>query len=278
MTKKSENVKKWRRSCKERIVAAMGDKCCICGYNKCFAALALHHLDPSQKDFSFGKIRANPKSWEKIVAEIRKCVLVCHNCHTEVHTGLAIVPDNAPRFNENFASYKELEKTIEENLDPCPVCGKFKPIQNKNCSLECAGKSKFKINWSSINLEEELKKKSVVQLAEELNCSDISIHKRIKRLEKISNGISIRNKKDSGDTISKNCAFCSLEIKVFASNISENNFCSKKCRNQFVHNNGWPSNEDLIKMKENLPVKEIAILINKNWSSVYERLSKIISK
>jgi hypothetical protein len=181
MSKQAEAVKKWRRSCKERIITAMGGKCCVCGYRKCFAALALHHLDPSQKDFSFGKIRANPKSWEVIVAEIRKCVLVCHNCHSEIHVGMAVVPSNAPRFDEAFADYKSLESE-EKILTPCPVCGILKPAHLVNCSLECAGRSRYKVDWDHIDLAEELKIKSVVELAEELGCSDAAIHKRMKKV------------------------------------------------------------------------------------------------
>ena len=120
MSKQSEKVKRWRFSCKERIITAMGGKCCICGYNKCQASLALHHLDPTQKDIGLGAIRANPKSWETIVQELRKCVLVCNNCHGEVHFSLAEVPVDAPRFNEAYADYKLLEAE-EKELTPCPV-------------------------------------------------------------------------------------------------------------------------------------------------------------
>jgi len=33
MSKKSEHVKNWRKNCKERIIQAMGGKCCVCGYD-----------------------------------------------------------------------------------------------------------------------------------------------------------------------------------------------------------------------------------------------------
>jgi hypothetical protein len=83
MKSKKEAVKLWRQKTKERIVEAFGSSCAICGYNKYNGSLALHHLDPNKKDFGFGKIRANPKSWETIVQELRKCIMVCHNCHSE---------------------------------------------------------------------------------------------------------------------------------------------------------------------------------------------------
>jgi hypothetical protein len=181
MSKQSEAVKRWRHNCKNRIIAAMGGKCCACEYDKCQSALALHHLDPSQKDIGFGAIRANPQNWESIVRELRKCVLVCHNCHSEIHEGIKEVPADAPRFNESFADYKKLEMS-EEILTSCPVCQKLKSAHLINCSLDCARRSRYKVAWDDINLTEELKTKSIVQLAEELGCSDAAIHKRMKKL------------------------------------------------------------------------------------------------
>ena len=51
MNKKSQNVINWRKRTKERIVKSMGGKCQICSYDKCLAALELHHLDSSEKEF-----------------------------------------------------------------------------------------------------------------------------------------------------------------------------------------------------------------------------------
>jgi hypothetical protein len=182
MSKQSERVKKWRKTCKDRIITAMGGKCCICGYDRCSQSLALHHLDPAQKDFGFGQVMANPKNWDALAQELRKCVLICHNCHNEVHAGMAVVPLDAPCFNEEFSDYKSLQDTIPEVLDNCPVCGKLKPAHQKNCSLECTGISRYKVDWDGIDLPEELKTKSIVQLAEEFGCSDAAIHKRMKKL------------------------------------------------------------------------------------------------
>lgn len=68
------------------IYSIVGDKCSVCGYNKCDHALELHHVDPSKKEFSLSKSRSYSK--QKILAEIDKCVLLCANCHREVHAGI----------------------------------------------------------------------------------------------------------------------------------------------------------------------------------------------
>lgn len=182
MSKQSEKVKRWRKSSKARIVEAMGGKCVVCGYNKCHDSLSLHHLDPSKKDFGFGGIRANPKKWTDLVIELRKCILVCSNCHFELHAGVTLVPSDASSFNEDFATYNKIESSFNELLTACPVCNKLKPEFLKHCSRKCSAKSKFKVNWDTIDLVQELKNKSVVKLAEELGCSDGAIHKRMRKM------------------------------------------------------------------------------------------------
>jgi hypothetical protein len=104
----AEKVKNWRDSTKHRIVKAFDDKCGICGYDKCNNSLTLHHINPETKEFSFNRIRANPKSWKKIVNELRKCVMLCANCHNEIHAGMIKVPENIKRFDESYVDYKKI--------------------------------------------------------------------------------------------------------------------------------------------------------------------------
>ena len=68
---------------KKKAVALSGGCCILCGYNRCLRALHFHHINPFEKEFSI----ANSKNWEKVKLEIEKCVLVCANCHTEIHEG-----------------------------------------------------------------------------------------------------------------------------------------------------------------------------------------------
>ena len=85
---KSKNVIEWRKRTKAKIVESMGGKCSSCGYSTCADALEMHHLIPSEKSFSFGNMRANPKAWKTIVDELKKCVMLCANCHREVEAGI----------------------------------------------------------------------------------------------------------------------------------------------------------------------------------------------
>lgn len=73
-----------RRKIKQMAVEYKGGKCTKCGYNKYVGALEFHHLDPTQKDFSVSA-KGHCTSWEKVKIELDKCILVCSNCHKEIH-------------------------------------------------------------------------------------------------------------------------------------------------------------------------------------------------
>lgn len=178
MNYNSFKVINWRKRTKHRMIESMGGQCVCCGYNKCNDALHFHHLDPSKKDFNFSGARASPKSWDKIVDELRKCVIVCAICHAEIHAGVREIPDNSARFDEEYADYR---KGKIEVTDSCPVCGKPKLLIYKTCSVICSGKKRQKVDWDSIDLEAELKTHSVCSLAKKLGISDVAIHNRLKK-------------------------------------------------------------------------------------------------
>lgn len=79
------------RKMKQKCVDYKGGKCCKCGYNKYTGALEFHHLDPKEKDFNISKSRLSKWS-NKITSELDKCILVCSNCHKEIH-GNIISPE-----------------------------------------------------------------------------------------------------------------------------------------------------------------------------------------
>ena len=80
-------VVQFRQRRKRWAVDAFGGKCGICGYNKCVEALEFHHLDPNEKDFQLGRrgMHRHDTNWEKVKIELDKCILVCANCHRELH-------------------------------------------------------------------------------------------------------------------------------------------------------------------------------------------------
>jgi AraC-like DNA-binding protein len=72
----------WRREKKQLLVDYKGGKCENCGYSKCIEALEFHHTDPSTKEFAVGSMRY---SYSTLKKEVDKCMLLCANCHREIH-------------------------------------------------------------------------------------------------------------------------------------------------------------------------------------------------
>lgn len=79
-------VKRYRYEIKLKSIQYKGGCCEKCGYNKCNSALEFHHLDPNEKDFGIGSYTV--LAWDKIKEELDKCILVCANCHREIHEEL----------------------------------------------------------------------------------------------------------------------------------------------------------------------------------------------
>lgn len=178
MTIKSEQVKNWRKNSKSRIVESMGGCCQICSYNKCHEALELHHIDPNEKEHSLSKLRANCGSWETVIKELRKCILLCSNCHREIHNDKAILPNIFTSFNEEFADYK-----FKQYYDKCPLCNNTKLKSHKYCSTKCSQQSKKKLDWESIDLLDLYSKlKTKLAVAEYLGVSDKTVAKYLKKL------------------------------------------------------------------------------------------------
>lgn len=80
-------VSKRRKRLKEMALEYKGGKCIACGYDRCASALDFHHIDASGKEFGVS-LDGLTRSWERIKAELDKCVLLCANCHREIHAGI----------------------------------------------------------------------------------------------------------------------------------------------------------------------------------------------
>ncbi len=72
---------------KDLILSKKKCGCSICGYSKCMAALEFHHVNPSEKLFEISRAHSG-FSLKEILEELKKCILVCANCHAEIHAGI----------------------------------------------------------------------------------------------------------------------------------------------------------------------------------------------
>lgn len=80
-----------RKKIKAMVVGYKGGQCIICGYKRSVAALDLHHIDPKQKKFGIAG-QGLTRSWVSVKKEADKCILLCANCHRELHAGIVQLP------------------------------------------------------------------------------------------------------------------------------------------------------------------------------------------
>jgi hypothetical protein len=80
----SEQTTERMRNLKSKMIEYKGGCCVRCGYKKYQGALDFHHLDPNEKDFNLSHLRRYSFD-DRVKKELDKCILVCANCHREVH-------------------------------------------------------------------------------------------------------------------------------------------------------------------------------------------------
>lgn len=79
-----------RRICRKRaLLDILFNHCQFCNYNRTINSLSFHHI--SDRKFGLSSSNFN-RQLSKLLPEISKCVITCHNCHTEIHDGL--IADN----------------------------------------------------------------------------------------------------------------------------------------------------------------------------------------
>ena len=98
-------ILKWYKRIKA--IKYLGGKCINCGNNN-YKHLIFHHTDASIKENNISYIIN--KKYNKIEKEIKKCILLCNNCHRELH------------FKNNI-KYNDTRETKSLLLN----------IKNKNC-------------------------------------------------------------------------------------------------------------------------------------------------
>jgi len=72
---------------KERAIEHMGGACFGCGRVVLSSMFEFHHWDASEKSFGISR-DGMARPWDLILAELAKCVMLCANCHREVHAGV----------------------------------------------------------------------------------------------------------------------------------------------------------------------------------------------
>ena len=177
MSNNYKDVKNFRQRQKNRMVYVMGSKCNICGYDKCITALELHHLNPLEKEFTFS---ANTnRAWEHIEKELPKTILVCANCHREIHQDLIDTDTLTTSFDEqrNEEVKQEIENQKTKTVNMCKQCGKPITSQATYCE-KCYAESRRMITRPTREqLKKEIRSMSMVKVGEKYGVSDNAIRK-----------------------------------------------------------------------------------------------------
>ena len=78
-----ESTKSWLDGFKAR-----AGGCAVCDEQE-RVCLVFHHKDPSTKSFTIGS--GQNRKLDLIKEEVRKCAVICANCHAKVHAGLIVM-------------------------------------------------------------------------------------------------------------------------------------------------------------------------------------------
>ena len=78
----ANEIEKARYRKKKEFTESLKERCAKCGEDRPYV-LDFHHKDKSEKEFTIGKMKKG--SLELLENEIKKCVVLCANCHREFH-------------------------------------------------------------------------------------------------------------------------------------------------------------------------------------------------
>lgn len=166
VNKQSEYKLKLKKRKKLQAIEMMGGSCELCGYNKCPDALDFHHCN-GEKEFNVGM--AIPRwSWEKVVNELKKCIMVCANCHREIHSKSV---DNS-----------DLKVIKRHWIDKeCPICKSSFSTKKEDqiyCSIQCLSHSNRIVERPNREqLKELIDNNSFVKIGKMYNVSDNAVRK-----------------------------------------------------------------------------------------------------
>lgn len=142
-----------RKNKKLKAVGYMGGKCIVCEYDKCIAALHFHHIEPHEKEFGFSSNMTKP--FEVLQIELNKCIIVCSNCHSEIHAGLI-----------NIEPYIAIQDNIRQKYIP-----EVRPVVNYAPVVKISRRPSKEV------LEELIKKLPCTKIGSMFDVSDNAVRK-----------------------------------------------------------------------------------------------------
>jgi hypothetical protein len=93
-----------RRNTKIRAVRMFGATCYGCAREFVPAVFEFHHWSAQTKEFGVASEGLN-RPWPIVAAELAKCVMLCANCHREVHAGMRVLDEGPLGLAEDTLAY-----------------------------------------------------------------------------------------------------------------------------------------------------------------------------
>ncbi len=122
----STNVVNFIKRRKADLRSVFHSKCCLCGFDEVQEALEFHHVNPKEKSFSICTTGNQTRSLASQLEELKKCILVCANCHRGIHNNVYTVPDNWEDFFDDKVAQElndKLELVKTHQINYCQRCG-----------------------------------------------------------------------------------------------------------------------------------------------------------
>ncbi|MBT7496977.1 hypothetical protein HN662_01490 [Candidatus Woesearchaeota archaeon] len=161
---------------KVKAVELFGGECSICGYSSHLAALEFHHYT-AEKKYNWNRLQRKP--WNEIIEELKKCILVCRNCHAELHH---------PNYKKENIDLSFADRHLnEDRFEPhrykikssgkCPVCDS-EVYGTKYCSTNCAQMAMRKVvRPTKKELKKDIKEMSWSAIGRKYGVSDNAVRK-----------------------------------------------------------------------------------------------------
>lgn len=173
-------------------VNMLGGCCSMCGYDKNLAALDFHHIDSNTKSIKLDKRSLSNNNIELLTKEAEKCILLCANCHRELHNngmdietiskdvevGKQIIKYSSIRNVDTYLT----KRSKKENI--CPKCGSIISCNKAKLCSKCSHESHRKVERPSKEvLIEDIKTLSMIKVGKKYGVSDNAIRKWCKGYE-----------------------------------------------------------------------------------------------